>query len=457
VLPLPLGGADPSDSMAGLYLSHSTLDKEFTQRLADDLKRAGVDVWFENFKPGQSIRESMRQGVENIEYFAFLLSPDSVQPSCLAFQELEWAVQKQARRKTIGKVLPLLLRDTTLPDSLKDILYIDFRDPMNYQEAFDSLLGALGVTAERRTAGPDASRLTRAIPPVTSSTTGHGKPEAGETGSDSDSAQPLSALAYAVIALAGLAIGIGLLFFYVYQVPKLVESGAQNQIFYLLLIPWALACAAFLFGAMKSYARFAHQHLGNYLELGGPVVLFCLVVVGGFKLVPAAPQTFDLTVRPHSADGLNPIITSGKITIDLDTDRRTESIGANGEADFKGIPPRFQGATIKILPQVDGYEEQWQRHKLHGNVLELPLARAGQPVTHLTGSIVPPPVNWKELRVTVEGTAEGKVDELGRFGLDVNGKDGDRVRLKIYAGQQIVYDDYQVLPGPVTLKLHSPH
>ena len=63
VLPLPLGGADPSDSMAGLYLSHSTLDKEFTQRLADDLKRAGVDVWFENFKPGQSIRESMRQGV----------------------------------------------------------------------------------------------------------------------------------------------------------------------------------------------------------------------------------------------------------------------------------------------------------------------------------------------------------------------------------------------------------
>ncbi len=443
--------------MPGLYLSHGNLDEEFAQRLADDLKRAGVDVWFENFKPGFDIHVSMRQGVHDAEYFAFLLSPNSVQPSCVALQELEWALEKQAERKTVGKVLPLLLKDCDLPDSLKGILYIDFRDPVNYQEAFDRLLGALGVTAERRTAEPDASRLTRAIPPITSSMTGYGKPQVGETGNNGDSAQPLSALAYAVIALAGLAIGIGLLFFYVYQVPKLIESGAQNQIFYLLLIPWALACAAFLFGAMKSFARFTNQHLGSYLELGGPVVLFCLVVVGGFKLVPAAPQTFDLTVRPHSADGLNPIITSGKITIDLDTDRRTESIGANGEADFKGIPPRFQGATLKILPQVEGYEEKWVRHKLHGNVLELPLERATQPMTHLTGYVVPPPANWKELRVVVEGqTAEGQVDELGRFGIDVNGKDGDRVRLRIYTGQEIVYDDYQVLPGPVTLKLHAP-
>ncbi len=444
--------------MPGLYLSHSNLDREFAQRLADDLKQAGVEVWFENFKPGYPIRESMRQGVEDIEYFAFLLSPNSVQPSCLALQELEWALQKQAERKTIGKVLPLLHEDCNLPGSLRDILYIDFRDPMLYRQKLNSLLAALGVQQAKPASHPDASLRAQAIPSVTSSMPEPGKPQAEETWNDGDEAQPLSAMAYALIALAGLAIGIALLFFYVYQVPRLVESGAQNQIFYLLLIPWALACAAFLFGAMKSYARFTHKPLGSYLELGGPVVLFCLVVAGGFKLVPGAPETFDLTVRPRSTDGLNPVITSGKITIDLETDRRTELIGANGEADFKGIPPRFHGATVKILPQVEGYEEQWQRHKLHGNVLELPLVRATQPVTHLDGSIVPPPPNWKQLRVTVEGqTSEGKVDELGRFGFDLKGKDGDRVRLRIYAGQEIVYDDFQVLPGPVTLKLHSPH
>ena len=271
-----------------------------------------------------------------------------------------------------------------------------------------------------------------------------------------ESGQPLSAQGYAAIALAGLLIGIGLLFFYVYQVPKLVESGVQNQVFYLLLIPWALACAAFLFGSMRSYARFTHKHLGNALELGGPVVLFCLVLLGGFKLVPQPAESFDLTVRAHSADGTIPIITSGKITLELENARRTESIGSDGEANFKGIPARFKGATVKVLPEVDGYKAAWQRHKLLRNVLDLPLERADQPVTRLSGSIVPPPTNWSKIRLVVDGQpGEGTVDELGRFDFPVNGNPDDRIRLKAYVGSKLLYDDFQTLPGPVTLKLHG--
>jgi hypothetical protein len=164
-----------------------------------------------------------------------------------------------------------------------------------------------------------------------------------------------------------------------------------------------------------------------------------------------------MTVRPRSADGRNPIITSGKITIDLDTVRRTESIGPNGEADFKGIPPKFKGATLKILPQVDGYEEQWQRHKLLGNVLELPLVRA-RPISVFTGSIAPPPGKKQDIRILVDGQkGEASPDEFGRFELSVEGKPGDRVRLKVYARGKLAYDDFQVVPGPVTLKLHDTH
>ncbi len=268
--------------------------------------------------------------------------------------------------------------------------------------------------------------------------------------------QPLTARAYATIALVGLTIGMGLLFFYVYRVPKLIESGVQNQVFYLLLIPWALACAAFLFGAMRSYASFTGRQLGNALELGGPVVLFCLVVVGGFRLVPPPPETFDLTVRPHGPTGTEPIIASGKITIDLDNDRRSKAIGSNGEADFKGIPAKFRGATVGVLPQVDGYKQEWQHLELKGAVLDVTLLRAPPPFTHLTGSISPPPKDWAALRLMVDGQpAEGKVDELGRFDLQVNGRDGDTVRLKIYDGAKLVFDDYQTLPGPLTLTLHS--
>ena len=268
-----------------------------------------------------------------------------------------------------------------------------------------------------------------------------------------DANPPLSAGTYSIIALLGLAIGIGLLFFYVNQVPRLVETSSQNQLYYLLLIPWALACAAFLFGAMRSYARFTHRHLGNALELGGPVVLFGLVLLGGFKLVPQAPQMFDLTVRARSQK--EPIITRGRITIEFDSVSRTEHFDANGEANFKEVPAKFELATLKMLPQVSGYEQTWQQHKLHGRVLDVALIPAGQPVTHLIGTIVPPPANWKILRVIVDGQpGEGQVDQLGRFALQVNGSDGDTVRLRIYAGNKLVYDDDETLPGPVTLTLH---
>lgn len=269
--------------------------------------------------------------------------------------------------------------------------------------------------------------------------------------------QNLSATAYAGIALVGLLMGVGLLLFYVYQVPKLVESGSQGQVYYLLLIPWALGCAAFLFGAMRSYARFTHKHLGNALELGGPVVLFCLVIFGGFKLVPAAPETFVLTVRPSSADGLTPIINSGTLIFDLGEDRRQATIEPNGEAVFKGIPSKVKEGAIKVIPQVSGYETTMQEVKLTGNTLELHLVRA-HPVTLLTGTVEPVPGPGEHLTIMVEGQdAKTSPDEFGGFKLLVNGIPGDPVVLKVVTeDHKSVYHDKQALPGPVTLKLHSP-
>lgn len=271
-----------------------------------------------------------------------------------------------------------------------------------------------------------------------------------------DHTQPLSAKAYVVIALVLIVVGIGLLLFYVYEVvPKLVEKGVQDRVFYILLFPWGLASAALLFGAMRSYARITNRRLGSFVELGGPVAFFCIVVAGGFVLLPRS-ESFDLTVRPYSEDGREPIITSGSITIDLGNDRRTEPIGANGEADFKGISPQLRRGSVKILPRVDGYEEVWQEHKLESNVLDLPLVRE-HPQALLTGSITPPPKRGENIKILVEGQKEETIpDELGRFELKVNGKAGDRVRLKVYADEKLVYDDFQTLPGPAVLKLHQP-
>lgn len=269
--------------------------------------------------------------------------------------------------------------------------------------------------------------------------------------------QPLSPIAYAIIALVGFIVGIGLLLFYVYQVPQLIEGGIANQVFYVLLLPWGLASAGFLFGTMRSYARLRNKRLGTSIELGGPVVVFCLVVWGGFTLIPQT-ESFDLTVRLREADDQGKLIAAGKVIVDLDSDRRIGEIDSKGEANFKEIPQKFWGAEIKIHPQVEGYEETSipVTVKSKSRTIDLELKRE-QPLSMFTGTVVPAPGLKKQIKLFVDGAkGEGQADDFGRFEFSVKGKEGEAIRLKVYADGQLVYDDYQTLPGPVTLRLRKP-
>lgn len=257
------------------------------------------------------------------------------------------------------------------------------------------------------------------------------------------------------MALVGLAGAVGLTIFYVYQGERIAQSGAQELVTRIVQILIALACAAFLFGTMKSTGIITSKEIGKRYTFGGPAALFIAVLA---ILIAKGPtgDTFDLTVRPHGAEGSDAIISSGQITIDLGNDRRSKAINSNGEADFKGIPAKFKGATVGVLAQVDGYKQTWQQLQVKDDVLDVELQPAPPPITRLTGSIVPPPKDWAKLRLMIDGqSVEGKVDQLGRFNFQVNGKNGDTIRLKVYDGTKLLYDDFQTPPGPLTLTLHS--
>lgn len=78
-------------------------------------------------------------------------------------------------------------------------------------------------------------------------------------------------------------------------------------------------------------------------------------------------------------------------------------------------------------------------------------------MTVLTGSINPAPEEEKNVKILVEGQkAETSPDDFGRFQLEVNGKPGDRIRLKVYQGKKLLRDDYYVLPGPAEITLDAP-
>lgn len=74
--------------------------------------------------------------------------------------------------------------------------------------------------------------------------------------------------------------------------------------------------------------------------------------------------------------------------------------------------------------------------------------------TMLTGQILPPPKE-KTASILVEGEkSEAVPDQYGRFEILVHRKSaGDRVLISVWVNKKQVYDDYQVLPGPVKLTI----
>ncbi len=106
-----------------------------------------------------------------------------------------------------------------------------------------------------------------------------------------------------------------------------------------------------------------------------------------------------------------------------------------------------------MLALVEGYNDAWQDVMVKESVIELPVKRA-KPLSRLTGAIVPVPRQGNEIRLFVDGgLGEGRPDSLGRFDFPVRAQQGERIRLKVYVSGQLRYDEYQTLPGPVTLRV----
>jgi hypothetical protein len=154
-----------------------------------------------------------------------------------------------------------------------------------------------------------------------------------------------------VASLLFLVLAIGMIFFS----SRLVEMGITKSIYYIVLIPVGLTSAAFLFGALRSTAKYSGKTSFGSIELTGPAVIFCLVVIGGFYF--AAPESeFLLTVRTVNSNDPQEILSDGSIIVDLGDQRFNKMLNENGEVMFAGIPSRFLGKSVNIISQIKGYK-----------------------------------------------------------------------------------------------------
>lgn len=121
-----------------VFLCHSSKDKDFVERLAFDLEKVNVGVWFDKWeiRVGDSLIEKISKGIELNDYLAIIISTNSIESEWVK-REVNAALMRELEEKKVV-VLPILIEDCKIPVLLKEKKYADFRK--SYDEGFEEFL-----------------------------------------------------------------------------------------------------------------------------------------------------------------------------------------------------------------------------------------------------------------------------------------------------------------------------
>ncbi|MGD9725838.1 MAG: toll/interleukin-1 receptor domain-containing protein [Nitrospiraceae bacterium] len=158
--------------MSSVFLSHNSKDKPWVRELAKRLTQDGVVVWLDEaeLNIGESLIDKISAAIDQMKFVAAVISAHSVQ-SAWVQKELSLAMSKEIKGRRVT-VLPLLIEHCELPAVLRDKLYADFTNPLNFDTEYRKLLRAIDVhntdeatVASSSTASPTAARVPQEQPP----------------------------------------------------------------------------------------------------------------------------------------------------------------------------------------------------------------------------------------------------------------------------------------------------
>lgn len=124
-----------------VFISYSSADKPFVDRLVDDLVKHRLGIWYDTWeiRVGDSLTQKIQEGIRESSFLAVVLTPNSVNSRWVQ-EELRAALAEEMRRG--GKfVLPILHQQCEIPPFLSDRVYADFR--ADYARGFERLLLAV--------------------------------------------------------------------------------------------------------------------------------------------------------------------------------------------------------------------------------------------------------------------------------------------------------------------------
>ena len=132
------------------FISHSSIDKPFVERLATDLRtREGIDAWLDKWEilPGDRIPERLEEGLSNAGIFILILSPESVNSQWVSYEKDAWLTAqvneevraRQDSRPPNRRLIPVLYKNCEKPFFLQSFLHVSINDE-NYEEGFQQLV-----------------------------------------------------------------------------------------------------------------------------------------------------------------------------------------------------------------------------------------------------------------------------------------------------------------------------
>lgn len=137
---------DRHKKMPRLFLSYAAEDKNYASRLAEELKKTGASVWFDEWELqiGDSLRQRIDEAIAISDYLLILLSPNSVSSNWI---QAEWraALSNELNDRAVT-VIPVLIADCDIPNDLSGRLFLDLRS--NFQGGVARLVEQLSLTPQ---------------------------------------------------------------------------------------------------------------------------------------------------------------------------------------------------------------------------------------------------------------------------------------------------------------------
>lgn len=115
-----------------VFLSHSDNDKVAARKVADSMRKAGLDVWDESSEilPGDNWAEKVGQALSEAEAMVVLLSPSALQSDAVRW-EIEYALgQPRYNRRLVSVLLRSKekLPQDQIPWILKHLKMVELHD-----------------------------------------------------------------------------------------------------------------------------------------------------------------------------------------------------------------------------------------------------------------------------------------------------------------------------------------